>query len=174
MQYETLVPVVAENGSILQCLKERYLDVSNQIYTFAGDTLIAFKPFKDLDIYNQNVIDSYSNLPKGSLKVPHVFATAKEAYDLMMLAPDSTSSNQCVIVRGDCGSGKTEITKLLLKYWALANCRCDKLQKRLLQVYTVLEAFGNASTALNSNASRFGLCLTVYFTQGQGQQKKSY
>ena len=70
--------------------------------------------------------------------------------------------DQCIVVSGESGAGKTEAAKRVMEYIALvsggrASTKGDTtVRDRLLQTNPVLEAFGNAKTARNGNSSRFG------------------
>lgn len=47
----------------------------------AGPVLIAVNPFKDVEIYGNDVISAYQ---KKAVDAPHVYAVADAAYDEMM------------------------------------------------------------------------------------------
>ena len=70
--------------------------------------------------------------------------------------------DQCIVVSGESGAGKTEAAKRVMEYIALvsggrASTKGDTtVRDRLLQTNPVLEAFGNAKTLRNENSSRFG------------------
>jgi myosin heavy subunit len=73
---------------------------------------------------------------------------------------------QCIAVSGESGAGKTESTKLMVQH-IIHLCRNDvdkEIQKKIIEVNTLLEAFGNAQTCMNNNSSRFGKYLQMYFT----------
>lgn len=73
---------------------------------------------------------------------------------------------QCIAVSGESGAGKTESTKLMVQH-IIHLCRNDvdkEMQKKIIEVNTLLEAFGNAQTCMNNNSSRFGKYLQMYFT----------
>lgn len=62
------------------------------------------------------------------------------------------------IFLGESGSGKTETARIVLQFLVLvsSDSKEAKLVKdRLVQANTLLEAFGNARTMRNDNASRF-------------------
>jgi myosin-1 len=62
------------------------------------------------------------------------------------------------IILGESGSGKTEAARIVLQFLVLVSGNIPevKLMKdRLVQANTLLEAFGNARTMRNDNASRF-------------------
>lgn len=66
-----------------------------------------------------------------------------------------------MFVVGESGSGKTEAARIVLQFVVLVS-GVDPLVKqmkdRLVQAGTLLEAFGNARTMRNDNASRFVMC----------------
>lgn len=64
----------------------------------------------------------------------------------------------CLFFIGESGAGKTEAARIVLQFLVLVSGNIPeiKLMKdRLVQCNTLLEAFGNARTAKNDNASRF-------------------
>lgn len=62
----------------------------------------------------------------------------------------------CIV--GESGSGKTEAARIVLQFLVLVsrnNAEVKTIKDRLVQANTLLEAFGNAKTMKNDNASRF-------------------
>ncbi|XP_067843594.1 myosin-IIIb isoform X3 [Heptranchias perlo] len=143
---------------IIYCLQKRYSEL--QIYTYVGDILIALNPFQDLPIYSPEFSKLYHGVKRCS-NPPHIFATADAAYQGMV----TFSKDQCIIISGESGAGKTESAHLIvqhLTYLGKANNRV--LREKILQVNPLVEAFGNACTAINDNSSRFGKYLEMKFT----------
>lgn len=63
-----------------------------------------------------------------------------------------------IFVLGESGSGKTEAARIVLQFLVLVSGNSTKaklIKDRLVQANTLLEAFGNAKTPKNDNASRF-------------------
>ncbi|MEQ2204986.1 hypothetical protein XENOCAPTIV_022481 [Xenoophorus captivus] len=74
--------------------------------------------------------------------------------------------DQCILISGESGAGKTEASKKILLYYAVTCPTKDHmvtLGERLLQSNPVLEAFGNAKTLRNDNSSRFGKYMDILF-----------
>lgn len=64
----------------------------------------------------------------------------------------------CLILSGESGSGKTEAARIVLQFLVLVSGNTTEIKlikDRLVQANTLLEAFGNAKTMRNDNASRF-------------------
>lgn len=150
-------------NAVLGQLKERLKN--DKIYTYAGETLIKLLPAREIKIHSKAVSDSY-HLSKWREKPAHLFAVADDAYQGILGKRGSQAENQRIILRGVSGSGKTEAVKRLIRHLVLTSCD-TQLQHKILLAPLILEAFGNARTTLNANASRFGLYTTLYFSQGK-------
>ncbi|KAF5462806.1 hypothetical protein F2P56_018782 [Juglans regia] len=146
---------------VLQNLKARY--ELNEIYTYTGGILIAINPFQRLPhIYDAHMMQQYKGAPFGELS-PHVFAVADVAYRAMINEGKSNS----ILVSGESGAGKTETTKMLMRYLAFLGGRVATegrtVEQQVLESNPVLEAFGNAKTVRNNNSSRFGKFVEIQF-----------
>ncbi|CDY31130.1 BnaA08g26800D [Brassica napus] len=146
---------------VLQNLKIRY--ELNEIYTYTGNILIAINPFQRLPhIYDAHMMQQYKGAPFGELN-PHVFAVADVAYRAMINEGKSNS----ILVSGESGAGKTETTKMLMRYLAYLGGRAvtegRTVEQQVLESNPVLEAFGNAKTVRNNNSSRFGKFVEIQF-----------
>ncbi|KAJ4719701.1 Myosin [Melia azedarach] len=146
---------------VLQNLKTRY--ELNEIYTYTGNILIAINPFQRLPhIYDAHMMQQYKGAPFGELS-PHVFAVADVAYRAMINEGKSNS----ILVSGESGAGKTETTKMLMRYLAFLGGRTATegrtVEQQVLESNPVLEAFGNAKTVRNNNSSRFGKFVEIQF-----------
>ncbi|MBN3317152.1 MYO9B protein, partial [Atractosteus spatula] len=94
-------------AAILDNLRNRFH--KEKIYTYAGSILIAINPFKFLPIYNPKYVKMYENHQLGKLE-PHIFAIADVAYYTML----RKRVNQCIVISGESGSGKTQSTNFLI------------------------------------------------------------
>ena len=153
------------NEAINENLKKRF--EGGEIYTYIGHVLVSVNPFRDLGIYTDQVLDSYRG--KNRLEMPpHVFAIAESAYYNMK----AYSDNQCVIISGESGAGKTEAAKRIMQYIADVSGgnsgEIQQIKDMVLATNPLLESFGNAKTLRNNNSSRFGKYLQIHFnTQGE-------
>jgi myosin-1 len=99
---------------------------------------------------------------------PHVFAIAESAYYNMNAYKD----DQCVIISGESGAGKTEAAKRIMQYIANvsggSNSSIQQTKDMVLATNPLLESFGNAKTLRNNNSSRFGKYLQLQFN-AQGE-----
>ncbi|EXJ56809.1 myosin-1 [Cladophialophora yegresii CBS 114405] len=153
------------NEAINDNLKKRF--EHGEIYTYIGHVLVSVNPFRDLGIYTDQVLRSYQG--RNRLEVPpHVFAVAESAYYNMKAYKD----NQCVIISGESGAGKTEAAKRLMQYIASVSggtdSRIQRTKDMVLATNPLLESFGNAKTLRNNNSSRFGKYLELEFNE-QGE-----
>ena len=96
-------------STLMENLRTRFN--AGHIYTYVGTILIALNPFKFFPIYNPKYVRLYQNKVLSDLP-PHIFAIADSAYHKML----SDRSNQCIVISGESGSGKTESTNLLLHH----------------------------------------------------------
>ncbi|XP_015442142.1 unconventional myosin-IXb isoform X5 [Pteropus alecto] len=147
-------------ANLLKNLKHRFLQ--QKIYTYAGSILVAVNPFKFLPIYNPKYVKMYENQQLGKLE-PHVFALADVAYYAML----RKRVNQCIVISGESGSGKTQTTNFLIHCLTALSQKgyASGVERTILGAGPVLEAFGNAKTAHNNNSSRFGKFIQVNYLE---------
>uniref|UniRef100_UPI0037E73108 unconventional myosin-IXb isoform X2 n=1 Tax=Semicossyphus pulcher TaxID=241346 RepID=UPI0037E73108 len=154
-----LQTVTEEN--ILEALRQRFYKL--KIYTYASNILIALNPNKFLPLYyNPKYVKMYENQPLGKLN-PHIFAIADVAFRAML----NRQVNQCIVISGQSGSGKTESTSYLIHCLTALSQKTYStgLKRTILGAGPVLEAFGNAKTAENNNSSRFGKFIQLNYLQ---------
>ncbi|XP_039611264.1 unconventional myosin-Ib isoform X9 [Polypterus senegalus] len=152
-----LEPLAEE--SFLENLKKRF--DHNEIYTYIGSVVISMNPYRSLPIYSPEKVEEYRNRNFYELS-PHIFALADEAYRSLR----DQDKDQCILITGESGAGKTEASKLVMSYVAAVcgkGAEVNQVKEQLLQSNPVLEAFGNAKTMRNDNSSRFGKYMDIEF-----------
>ncbi|KAF7256856.1 hypothetical protein EG68_06993 [Paragonimus skrjabini miyazakii] len=148
-------------GGILRNLHIRYK--KDEIYTYTGSILVALNPYQVLPIYTAETIKTYRRHKIGELP-PHLFAIGDNAYTHMR----RYGTDQCIIISGESGAGKTESTKLLLQFLAAVSGQHSWIEQQILDSNPIMEAFGNAKTVRNDNSSRFGKYIEVHFGRDRG------
>ena len=155
----TLLSKITDEA-INENLRKRFQN--GTIYTYIGHVLISVNPFRDLGIYTDTILDSYKG--KNRLEVPpHVFSIAESMYYNLK----AYNENQCVIISGESGAGKTEAAKRIMQYIASASEShsesIGKIKDMVLATNPLLESFGCAKTLRNNNSSRHGKYLEIKF-----------
>uniref|UniRef100_A0A803YBX8 Myosin IXA n=1 Tax=Meleagris gallopavo TaxID=9103 RepID=A0A803YBX8_MELGA len=146
--------------TLLENLRNRFKQ--EKIYTYVGSILIVINPFKFLPIYNPKYVKMYDNHQLGKLE-PHIYAVADVAYHAML----QRRKNQCIVISGESGSGKTQSTNFLIHHLTALSQKgfASGVEQIILGAGPVLEAFGNAKTAHNNNSSRFGKFIQVNYQE---------
>ncbi|XP_026725163.1 myosin-IB isoform X1 [Trichoplusia ni] len=146
-------------AAFIDNLKKRFNE--NIIYTYIGNVLISVNPYKNLPIYTEEKTKLY--FKKAFFEAPpHVFAIADNAYRSLVYE----HREQCILISGESGSGKTEASKKVLEFIAARTNHLrnvETVKDKLLQSNPLLEAFGNAKTHRNDNSSRFGKYMDIQF-----------
>ncbi|XP_041659082.1 unconventional myosin-X isoform X3 [Cheilinus undulatus] len=156
------------DGAIMYNLFLRYQQ--RHIYTYIGSILAAVNPYQLLPgLYDRPAVELYSRHHLGEIS-PHIFAIANECYRSLW----KRQQNQCVLISGESGAGKTESTKLILKFLSAmsqhslevsSRDKSSHVEEALLESSPIMEAFGNAKTVYNNNSSRFGKFIQLHFSQ---------
>ena len=97
----------------------------------------------------------------------HIYGIVETAYRSMK----AYQSDQCILITGESGSGKTEASKIIMQYISAVTptkmeeqkLNVEQIKDQLLQSNPILEAFGNAKTNRNDNSSRFGKYMDISF-----------
>jgi len=100
-----------DEPNILHSLRVRYW--KGHVYSYTGPILIAVNPWRAVDIYNINMLEGYKS---GKHKGPHIFGVACKAFKDLM----ANRKNQCILISGESGAGKTESTKYVLQVLTIA------------------------------------------------------
>ncbi|KAM8876246.1 unconventional myosin-Ie isoform 4-T4 [Synchiropus picturatus] len=148
--------------AIVDNLKKRYMD--DYIFTYIGPVLISVNPFKQMPYFGEKEIEMYQGAAQYE-NPPHIYALADNMYRNMMI----DSENQCVIISGESGAGKTVAAKYIMSYISRVSGggpRVQHVKDIILQSNPLLEAFGNAKTVRNNNSSRFGKYFEIQFSSG--------
>ncbi|XP_058493270.1 unconventional myosin-X [Solea solea] len=156
------------DGAIMHNLFLRYKQ--RHIYTYIGSILAAVNPYQTLPgLYDSSTVELYSRRHLGEIS-PHIYAVANECYRSLW----KRLHNQCVLISGESGAGKTESTKLILKFLSSMSQHSletssrdgtSHVEEALLESSPIMEAFGNAKTVYNNNSSRFGKFVQLHFSQ---------
>ncbi|NWX14176.1 MYO1E protein, partial [Aegotheles bennettii] len=148
--------------SIVENLRKRYMD--DYIFTYIGSVLISVNPFKQMPYFGEKEIEMYQGAAQYE-NPPHIYALADSMYRNMIIDRE----NQCVIISGESGAGKTVAAKYIMSYISKISGGGPKVQHVkdiILQSNPLLEAFGNAKTVRNNNSSRFGKYFEIQFSPG--------
>jgi myosin-1 len=97
----------------------------------------------------------------------HIYGIAEASYRNMK----TYQNDQCILITGESGSGKTEASKIIMQYISAVTpttktnheVNVEQIKNQLLQSNPILEAFGNAKTNRNDNSSRFGKYMDIAF-----------
>ncbi|XP_024939769.1 unconventional myosin-XVIIIa isoform X2 [Cephus cinctus] len=147
-------------SSVLHTLRQRY--ASNLIHTYAGESMVVINPVAPLAIYSEKVVHMFKGCKSEDMP-PHIYAMAQSAYRGML----ATRRDHSLVFLGRSGAGKTTNFKHALHYLVLAAGTVNKILtiEKLNALFTVLEAFGNSRTHMNSNATRFTQLFSLDFDQ---------
>ncbi|KAJ1080755.1 hypothetical protein NDU88_000948 [Pleurodeles waltl] len=148
--------------AIVDNLRKRYMD--DYIFTYIGSVLISVNPFKQLPYFTDREIELYQGAAQYE-NPPHIYALADSMYRNMLI----DGENQCVIISGESGAGKTVAAKYIMGYVSKVSGGGPKVQHVkdiILKSNPLLEAFGNAKTVRNNNSSRFGKYFEIQFSRG--------
>jgi myosin heavy subunit len=152
-----------DEPNLLHAISLRYSQL--QIYTRTGHILCAVNPWNAMNIYDKQQLTAYRQAAEaGQLSSlhPHIFETAARAHINVC-----KGKHESILVSGDSGAGKTESTKLLIRY--LASCGQDAsgshslVEEQVVHSNPLLESLGNAKTVRNDNSSRFGKFVSIFF-----------
>ncbi|CAE7356592.1 XI-F [Symbiodinium natans] len=101
---------------LLHAIESRF--ARDVIYTNTGPVLLAVNPFRSLPrLYDSHSLNHFLLTEDTDERLPpHVYRTSWQAYQFIK----TTGAPQTILVSGESGSGKTETTKFVMRYLALA------------------------------------------------------
>ncbi|EJU01525.1 glycosyltransferase family 2 protein [Dacryopinax primogenitus] len=157
---------------LVSVLRERFL--SDTVYTAIGSSaLVVVNPYKYVSSNADNVLLDYAAEYRDTdahddrhVKPPHIFQLANNAYFHMR----RTNMDQCILLSGESGSGKSETRRLAIKSILELSVtspgkKGGKMATQIPSGEYILESFGNARTLQNPNASRFGKYTELQFSE---------
>nr|XP_035978005.1 unconventional myosin-XVIIIa isoform X32 [Halichoerus grypus] len=153
--------VYLNESSVLHTLRQRY--GASLLHTYAGPSLLVLSPRGAPAVYSEKVMHMFKGCRREDM-APHIYAVAQTAYRAMLMS----RQDQCVILLGSSGSGKTTSCQHLVQYLAtIAGTSGNKVfsVEKGQALYSLLEAFGNSPTIMNGNATRFSQILSLDFDQ---------
>ncbi|NXR76663.1 MY18A protein, partial [Pycnonotus jocosus] len=147
-------------SSTLHTLRQRY--GGNLLHTYAGPTMVIINPLSSPSMYSEKVMHMFKGCRREDAS-PHIYAVAQAAYRSMLMS----RQDQAIVLLGASGSGKTTNCQHLVQYLATIAGSTGKVfsVEKWQALYTILEAFGNSSTGMNGNATRFSQIISLDFDQ---------
>ncbi|XP_059342798.1 unconventional myosin-XVIIIa isoform X1 [Ammospiza nelsoni] len=147
-------------SSTLHTLRQRY--GGNLLHTYAGPTMVIINPLSSPSMYSEKVMHMFKGCRREDTS-PHIYAVAQAAYRSMLMS----RQDQAIVLLGASGSGKTTNCQHLVQYLATIAGSTGKVfsVEKWQALYTILEAFGNSSTGMNGNATRFSQIISLDFDQ---------
>uniref|UniRef100_A0A8D3CF87 Myosin XVIIIAa n=1 Tax=Scophthalmus maximus TaxID=52904 RepID=A0A8D3CF87_SCOMX len=147
-------------SSVMHSLRQRY--GGNLVHTHAGPNMVVINPISAPSMYSEKVMQMFKGCRREDT-APHIYSMAQAAYRNLL----TTRQDQSIVLLGKSGSGKTTNCQHIIQYLVTIAGSTNKSfsTEKWQAVYTVLEAFGNASTCMNGNASRFSHIVSLDFDQ---------
>ncbi|KAM3615930.1 uncharacterized protein V6R79_009861 [Siganus canaliculatus] len=147
-------------SSVMHSLRQRY--GGNLIHTYAGPNMVVINPLSTPSMYSEKVMHMFKGCRRED-SAPHIYSVAQAAYRNLL----TTRQDQSIVLLGKSGSGKTTNCQHLVQYLVSIAGSTGKIfsAEKWQAVYTILEAFGNSSTSMNTNASRFSHVVSLDFDQ---------
>nr|XP_021406560.1 unconventional myosin-XVIIIa isoform X2 [Lonchura striata domestica] len=147
-------------SSTLHTLRQRY--GGNLLHTYAGPTMVIINPLSSPSVYSEKVMHMFKGCRREDTS-PHIYAVAQAAYRSMLMS----RQDQAIVLLGASASGKTTNCQHLVQYLATIAGSTGKVfsVEKWQALYTILEAFGNSSTSMNGNATRFSQIISLDFDQ---------
>ncbi|NXP74854.1 MY18A protein, partial [Ramphastos sulfuratus] len=147
-------------SSVLHTLRQRY--GGNLLHTYAGPTMVIVNPLSSPSMYSEKVMHMFKGCRREDTS-PHIYAVAQAAYRSMLMS----RQDQAIVLLGASGSGKTTNCQHLVQYLATIAGSTGKVfsAEKWQALHTILEAFGNSSTGMNGNATRFSQIISLDFDQ---------
>ena len=99
-------------ATVLHNIEDRFRH--QLVYTWIARILIAVNPYKKLLCYGDEQMRTYRGKSIGVLP-PHLYAMADRAFRSMKV----DGYSQSIVISGESGSGKTESSKIVMKYLAM-------------------------------------------------------
>lgn len=99
--------------------------------------MVSVNPYKKLALYASDIIQAYQKNSMFELP-PHVYAIADDSYRSLR----DQNNDQCIIISGESGSGKTEASKFILQYLAAisgSESEVETVKNQFLQSNPLLE-----------------------------------
>uniref|UniRef100_A0A8C9A0N4 Myosin IF n=1 Tax=Prolemur simus TaxID=1328070 RepID=A0A8C9A0N4_PROSS len=115
-----LLPQITEDA-ISANLRKRFMD--DYIFTYIGSVLISVNPFKQMPYFTDREIDLYQGAAQYE-NPPHIYALTDNMYRNMLI----DCENQCVIISGESGAGKTVAAKYIMGYISKVSGGGEKVQ----------------------------------------------
>uniref|UniRef100_A0A4W6F9C6 Myosin XVIIIAa n=1 Tax=Lates calcarifer TaxID=8187 RepID=A0A4W6F9C6_LATCA len=147
-------------SSVMHSLRQRY--GGNLVHTHAGPNMVVINPISAPSMYSEKVMQMFKGCRREDT-APHIYSMAQAAYRNLL----TTRQDQSIVLLGKSGSGKTTNCQHIIQYLVTIAGSTNKTfsTEKWQAVYTALEAFGNASTCMNGNASRFSHIVSLDFDQ---------